>query len=111
MQVIDSGRILLFLYLLAGVAGMAGCSAHSDAELAWNEESGYQWAELTNSRSKQVGFQKLSSSRTRVTFRNEVRQSLKDENRHYLNGSGDRKSTRLNSSHVASSYAVFCLKK
>src|SRR5690625_6815314 len=24
-------------------------------------------------------------------------------------GSGDRKSTRLNSSHVASSYAVFCL--
>src|SRR5437870_11543270 len=27
---------------------------------------------------------------------------------HYL---GDRKSTRLNSSHVAISYAVFCLKK
>src|SRR5439155_24115925 len=26
-------------------------------------------------------------------------------------GGGDRKSTRLNSSHVASSYAVFCLKK
>src|SRR5690625_5426502 len=26
-------------------------------------------------------------------------------------GAGDRKSTRLNSSHVASSYAVFCLKK
>src|SRR5439155_5780138 len=26
-------------------------------------------------------------------------------------GIGDRKSTRLNSSHVASSYAVFCLKK
>src|SRR5690625_963411 len=25
--------------------------------------------------------------------------------------SGDRKSTRLNSSHVASSYAVFCLRK
>src|SRR5215510_16141009 len=30
--------------------------------------------------------------------------------RHFL-GRGDRKSTRLNSSHVASSYAVFCLKK
>src|SRR5690625_6738873 len=27
------------------------------------------------------------------------------------NGSTDRKSTRLNSSHVAISYAVFCLKK
>src|SRR5437868_11390402 len=26
-------------------------------------------------------------------------------------GEGDRKSTRLNSSHVSSSYAVFCLKK
>src|SRR5439155_26314137 len=26
-------------------------------------------------------------------------------------GNGDRKSTRLNSSHVAISYAVFCLKK
>src|SRR5690625_6291882 len=28
-----------------------------------------------------------------------------------LVGAGDRKSTRLNSSHVAISYAVFCLKK
>src|SRR5690625_7023970 len=28
-----------------------------------------------------------------------------------LTSSGDRKSTRLNSSHVAISYAVFCLKK
>src|SRR5690625_6943202 len=28
-----------------------------------------------------------------------------------LAASGDRKSTRLNSSHVAISYAVFCLKK
>src|SRR5690625_6427515 len=26
-------------------------------------------------------------------------------------GRGDRKSTRLNSSHVATAYAVFCLKK
>src|SRR5437899_7601495 len=26
-------------------------------------------------------------------------------------GDGDRKSTRLNSSHLGSSYAVFCLKK
>src|SRR5690625_7017072 len=28
-----------------------------------------------------------------------------------LEGEKDRKSTRLNSSHVATSYAVFCLKK
>src|SRR5690625_6212056 len=30
---------------------------------------------------------------------------------HELDLEGDRKSTRLNSSHVANSYAVFCLKK
>ena len=34
-----------------------------------------------------------------------------DETLHADFGSGDRKSTRLNSSHVAISYAVFCLKK
>src|SRR5690625_5091493 len=35
------------------------------------------------------------------------------ENRHYahIDAPGDRKSTRLNSSHVAISYAVICLKK
>src|SRR5256885_11187183 len=30
---------------------------------------------------------------------------------HYLDGRADRKSTRLNSSHLVISYAVFCLKK
>src|SRR5437870_2539261 len=39
-----------------------------------------------------------------VTFTNEVGDSARDDRR-------DRKSTRLNSSHVAISYAVFCLKK
>src|SRR5690625_2009078 len=29
----------------------------------------------------------------------------------FIKREGDRKSTRLNSSHVATSYAVFCLKK
>src|SRR5258705_8974296 len=29
----------------------------------------------------------------------------------WVKGSGDRKSTRLNSSHLGISYAVFCLKK
>src|SRR5471030_3366644 len=31
--------------------------------------------------------------------------------RHFCPGPGDRKSTRLNSSHLGISYAVFCLKK
>src|SRR5690625_6898108 len=36
---------------------------------------------------------------------------IMDEEGNILEGPGDRKSTRLNSSHVAISYAVFCLKK
>src|SRR5688500_19993389 len=34
-----------------------------------------------------------------------------DLHRHLLGLEGDRKSTRLNSSHLVISYAVFCLKK
>src|SRR5699024_12455094 len=33
------------------------------------------------------------------------------KNKVYISSIGDRKSTRLNSSHVSISYAVFCLKK
>src|SRR5699024_11978482 len=36
---------------------------------------------------------------------------LCDECRETVTGTSDRKSTRLNSSHVSISYAVFCLKK
>src|SRR5690625_6080825 len=44
-----------------------------------------------------------SNSRTRL--------SALETSRRSSVSTGDRKSTRLNSSHVASSYAVFCLKK
>src|SRR5207253_10776212 len=36
---------------------------------------------------------------------------FRDQRDNRTSGEGDRKSTRLNSSHVAISYAVFCLKK
>src|SRR5438034_6472562 len=36
---------------------------------------------------------------------------LDPEKRSFLASTGDRKSTRLNSSHTVISYAVFCLKK
>src|SRR5690625_4931294 len=36
---------------------------------------------------------------------------LREESADEVEAAGDRKSTRLNSSHVAISYAVFCLKK
>src|SRR5256885_5234125 len=34
-----------------------------------------------------------------------------ERHHHHLTAPGDRKSTRLNSSHLVISYAVFCLKK
>src|SRR5215475_15488052 len=47
-------------------------------------------------------------------FRSPARQTLRHPHHPGVAielGAGDRKSTRLNSSHVKSSYAVFCLKK
>src|SRR5256885_3708258 len=38
-------------------------------------------------------------------------QAVRDQRLHALFEGGDRKSTRLNSSHLVISYAVFCLKK
>src|SRR2546429_6465384 len=49
-----------------------------------------------------------SSSRQREQLRTRARRTTGNER---YRGSGDRKSTRLNSSHGYISYAVFCLKK
>src|SRR5690625_6175357 len=45
------------------------------------------------------------------TDRARARSDHGTQGQHTATLAGDRKSTRLNSSHVASSYAVFCLKK
>src|SRR5699024_12047006 len=42
---------------------------------------------------------------------NKIFSSITANGIYSLSGGGDRKSTRLNSSHVSISYAVFCLKK
>src|SRR6266702_5311083 len=47
----------------------------------------------------------------RSTFSINVQQWMPGPEPPYVVAIVDRKSTRLNSSHVASSYAVFCLKK
>src|SRR5256885_11979108 len=52
----------------------------------------------------------------RSVRRHDQQRRLREEQlqrRHHLRGAGspDRKSTRLNSSHLVISYAVFCLKK
>src|SRR6266446_1357930 len=51
--------------------------------------------------------------RTSFGDRLEINQSVLDGERHVIGtvAAGDRKSTRLNSSHLVISYAVFCLKK
>src|SRR5690606_40848230 len=50
--------------------------------------------------------------KTIANLKNELAQGIKKEKIiQYLFFSQDRKSTRLNSSHVKISYAVFCLKK
>src|SRR5437870_8990370 len=48
---------------------------------------------------------------TRERKRNRNHPALRELADFYFKIFGDRKSTRLNSSHVAISYAVFCLKK
>src|SRR5256885_12729563 len=59
----------------------------------WAQFVGVDISELTN----------LLAYRERVLARPAVQAAMKAE--------GDRKSTRLNSSHLVISYAVFCLKK
>src|SRR5207253_10718572 len=56
----------------------------------------------------------ISSRTSGPRFRSDRSQFVsgnRDSGRNRKNIRGDRKSTRLNSSHVAISYAVFCLKK
>src|SRR5690625_7662906 len=52
----------------------------------------------------------IEENQKKKTFqkRQDIQRFFPDEPRHVAK---DRKSTRLNSSHVAISYAVFCLKK
>src|SRR5690625_6483009 len=63
---------------------------------------------LHNLRSKQETNKEINEQ---IKLNKTKQTTLKDE--YYIVGdlAEDRKSTRLNSSHVASAYAVFCLKK
>src|SRR5690625_6098344 len=61
------------------------------------------------------GYKLHAADQADSEFMKELTQNIKEKNEDfYIIGGllqGDRKSTRLNSSHVAISYAVFCLKK
>lgn len=65
---------------------ISGCSTSYETE--WIQKEGYRQAELKPGFFGKTGFRQLSSSKTNIRFRNDVRQELKQENRHYLNGSG-----------------------
>src|SRR5690625_6159328 len=55
-----------------------------------------------------VGKGRMAEPETIISF---MQQALKEDKKPLEGKTVDRKSTRLNSSHVAISYAVFCLKK
>src|SRR6266496_6846320 len=89
----------------------------------WHDETGYRWRSLSVRSRGGPGFAELLPSRTGIRFTNTVTLDSALWNRHLAQGGGvalgdvdgdgrpDRKSTRLNSSHVETSYAGFCLKK
>src|SRR5690625_6173257 len=65
-------------------------------------------------RSRQVNYYATNNAKEDYNIDTAQTSSIWDESSnqaHYKNRKLDRKSTRLNSSHVAISYAVFCLKK
>ncbi len=63
-------------------------SCTPETELEWNQEEGYQWAELRTSFRGKAGFREIPNSKTGISFSNDVGIEAIARNRHYLNGSG-----------------------
>jgi len=63
---------------------------HCDRQikLQWHEEKGYKWADLPVENGTQVGFEKLSVSRTGIDFENSLEKEHIMSNRHLFDGSG-----------------------
>src|SRR5699024_12473544 len=55
--------------------------------------------------------QMLDVTKKHIGARQQIRDPQREQKQQGKQEEGDRKSTRLNSSHVSNSYAVFCLKK
>src|SRR5690606_37279581 len=68
---------------------------------AIDREMGDTWRSMT----------RLASAHRAATAPSEIKEIVETEQRARRAFASDRKSTRLNSSHVKISYAVFCLKK
>src|SRR5688500_19861950 len=94
-------------------AEISTLSLHDALPISWRERRG--------ARPRRQGRQAQGRSEARAARREEARGRGGEAARRACGsrraprsrraGSGDRKSTRLNSSHLVISYAVFCLKK
>jgi len=75
-----------FLSLTFTLLLLGGCS--NDANLEWNTEDGYAWAEVAPGYWGEVGFEKRDPSNTGISFENTLRTESILENRVLMNGSG-----------------------
>jgi len=79
---------LLRTFLLVAVFAVILSGCQKSAELTWQDEDGYRWAELQPGLRGNTGFREIPSNRTKIHFSNDVREEIKRSNRNYLNGSG-----------------------
>src|SRR5207245_5059169 len=91
-----------FRFLAAAVSGQSHQREQGHWQRATPDQQSDQYR-LENGSQHLAAEQNLSGS-TIPSIQNQL-------GGHGLDGDGDRKSTRLNSSHGSISYAVFCLKK
>ncbi|MDX1640635.1 MAG: VCBS repeat-containing protein, partial [Balneolaceae bacterium] len=82
----DRRRTSIIVLFLLSIGLISGCNTSS--ELEWHQQDGYEWAELQGDHSDEIGFQKLTSEDTGITFANNLTDERIAYNRVLLNGSG-----------------------
>src|SRR2546426_4938693 len=86
------------------VSGVAFISVNTDAQALMNNKADVK-VQIGKKLTRGLG------AGARPEIGRQAIEENRDEVLHALQGAEDRKSTRLNSSHLVISYAVFCLKK
>lgn len=74
------------IFLLLAFVATSGCA--DQTHLEWNQEDGYRWAKVEPGTGAEVGFQRLDSSDTGISFINRLTDEEISESQPYLNGSG-----------------------
>ncbi|GAA5520699.1 CRTAC1 family protein [Aliifodinibius salicampi] len=75
-----------FTFVLFTVVLFSACTGTTDIQ--WNEEEGYQWAEVSPGYFGNTGFTEIEPSQTGIDFTNQASVENIKENRNFLNGSG-----------------------